>query len=392
MVCKNCGNENDNNNKFCIYCGSPLNVEVNVASSNDVNGNINNVINQSMPLENGAINNQGNNSFNNNSNINQNSNDNSNNDDVLLKAYVGDKFDNINNSKFSVLTFFFGPLYMLSRKMWFLGFLWFGGVFLAGILFSFILPFLMPIVSLASIGANIYFALNFRKYYFEDANKKIINIKNQNINKTTDELVAICQKKGGVTIIPYIVAGVGLVVFVILFIIIAIIFAGSLFAFSNASNTIKNTLENTIQQNYDDDRYEEDEDDYEDTGKYGDLYYELPDDYKVSYKSDYSITFSSEEYYCNFDIKKEDNLYDKKTAEEYLNSNIFHYDTDNVEKGSISINDNDWNTFHVIGSYGEYNYAYNYNDNIYLAKYTIYSNDSCKNSYEKILNSLKFEK
>ncbi|MBQ7668138.1 MAG: DUF2628 domain-containing protein [Clostridia bacterium] len=136
-------------------------------------------------------------------------------DDInLIDEYMGKNANSIRNCGFSVPMFFFGYYYLLYRKMYFLAmvFLILSAIFAA-----------IPggVGMLIWLGMNIFMALKFNEWYLDKARTKIVEIRSQHITRRPIELVDICKKKGGTSIVapivgsflPFILAMVLLVIY-----------------------------------------------------------------------------------------------------------------------------------------------------------------------------------
>ena len=95
---------------------------------------------------------------------------------------------------FSFCTLFFGYIYVFYRKMWLLGFIW--------LLISILLYNHFWI----ALGLNVFIAFCFKEIYLSYVDGKVRKIKEQYSNYSGSQLVYICSKKGGTTIIPVIIS------------------------------------------------------------------------------------------------------------------------------------------------------------------------------------------
>lgn len=174
MYCKNCGNKLKDNSNFCEVCGFK------VKESTDTNTVIN--------IDN----------------------------DSLIKLYIGNNYNKIVSLKFSFSTFFFGPLYLLYRKQYLVSLAWTILIILLNVIipsYAFILLTLFSLI----------FAYFFNEYYLIDVSKKIDDIRKNSTFKNTEELERIVRKKGGTTIVPFLVLLSILFIFAIILLYIKII-------------------------------------------------------------------------------------------------------------------------------------------------------------------------
>lgn len=148
--------KNMQNNNVVIDNNSNINADNNVINFANDNTNQNQIVDNNQSIDN---------------------NDNN----ELVRAYVGEKYDKIKNSSFSLSTFFLGSLYLFYRKMYLYGWL------------------MMLLGPLAFIG-YIILAITFKDVYFKHVNKKVNKIKLKNNNLSIEELKNICSKKGGTSI------------------------------------------------------------------------------------------------------------------------------------------------------------------------------------------------
>jgi len=142
------------------------------------------------------------------------------NDEELVNAYIGKNADKLKKG-FSWNTLIFGVLYVLYRKMWLLGLCWIlinVGIKTMPVLLDINLPSITQLFKnfdwyewwqialvLLPYIINIIMAFLFKKTYSKIVTKKVERIKLENNEKTPDELIQICNKKGGTTKLPVII-------------------------------------------------------------------------------------------------------------------------------------------------------------------------------------------
>ena len=114
-------------------------------------------------------------------------------DEKYIEAYIGPNYSNIKNNNFSIATLLFGGFYMLYRKMYSLAFIY----FILDLLSTILLKDFSKIINFA---IRIVMAIKFKKLYLEKVERKVEQIKQSNLDKTSNELLNECQKKGGVSI------------------------------------------------------------------------------------------------------------------------------------------------------------------------------------------------
>mgnify|MGYP004456208051 CR=1 FL=1 len=173
MYCKNCGNKLKDNSNFCETCGFKI------KELTDINTVIN--------IDN----------------------------DSLIKLFIGNNYNKIVSLKFSFPTFFFGPLYLLYRKQYLVSLAWTILIILLNVIipsYAFILLILFSLI----------FAYFFNEYYLIDVSKRIDDIRKSSTFKNTEELERVVRKKGGTTIVPFVVLLSIFFIFAIMFLYIMI--------------------------------------------------------------------------------------------------------------------------------------------------------------------------
>ncbi len=126
-------------------------------------------------------------------------------DEKLVSAYIGSKYEKFKNKHFSFPSLFFSWEYIAYRKFYSLLLIY---VILERI-FSAVLSSVLKekaFLVICIFIPNIILALIFNKLYLSNAKKEVNKIKDSNLNASEDELINICSKKGGVSIVSLIVA------------------------------------------------------------------------------------------------------------------------------------------------------------------------------------------
>ncbi len=125
-------------------------------------------------------------------------------DEKLVSAYVGSKYEKLKNKKFSFSSLFFGWEYLAYRKFYSLLLIY---LILEKILSAVLLGVLKekPILVICTFIPNIILALIFNKLYLNNVKNKVNKIKASNHNASEDELINLCSKKGGVSIVSVII-------------------------------------------------------------------------------------------------------------------------------------------------------------------------------------------
>lgn len=112
-------------------------------------------------------------------------------DNDYIDAYIGPNAVWIKKQSFSILTAFFGPFYLLYRKLWTQGII---------LLILYICSYVYLFENLGivlRVVINIIMAIKFREIYITVVEKRIQQIKTQNADKTSSELLEECKNKGG---------------------------------------------------------------------------------------------------------------------------------------------------------------------------------------------------
>ena len=122
------------------------------------------------------------------------------NKDEFLRIYAGKNSEKVLYKKWSWPTFFFGPVYLLYRKMWMLGFL----VIVIQLILSFLISSAL-IVFIVKIIIYVFLAVNFSSAYYEQADKTVTEILKKSTNR--EEIILNCQKRGGTSTSVAIVFG-----------------------------------------------------------------------------------------------------------------------------------------------------------------------------------------
>lgn len=119
-------------------------------------------------------------------------------DDAYRLAFIGANKESIIKVPFSIPTLIFGPLYFMYRKMIALG------IALIAITFIFKIYIDPEIASTFSFFLNLILAIKFRDIYLNHVNNKVKEIRENNPNKTSTELLEECSKQGNTLSIKHI--------------------------------------------------------------------------------------------------------------------------------------------------------------------------------------------
>ena len=362
-------NQNTNNN---------INITANTNINNNQNLNINNqqqnINNIQMPNINQNISSDNLNTTNNNQYQNQDFNNN----EELLKSFIGNNYDKIVNSGFSLCGFFFGEFYYFYRKMYLYGFI----IILLKI-------FLLNAVNgLISIALYVLLGLFTNKIYLNFANSKINKIKNKN---PSGDLSRICSAKGGTSIGMIFVALILDIVLLIIYVILMIVLnisIGIVSLFGSLGSDIMSSP----------------------NGEYnGVLSYNssvvISDDFSFDIPSMYQEGFLNSEYVINYTYKTDENeilsncefsfaAIDGYSSSSELINQIAEYNKVSSSVSNTTINNIVWYTTNYNdGSLANtYYYATEKNNMVYLVQYEIGSNvktNVCEEHKTAIINSIK---
>lgn len=299
MRCSNCNSENVSGDKFCRYCGCELNAEEKVDDNTK-----------------------------------------------FVQAYVGYNYDSFMTGTFNVGAFFFGPVYLLYRKMYLYAF--------AFIFISILASFFFPLV------ANIVLGFVVNGLYLSHARDKVRFIKTQNKDLSETELLEKCKKMGGTTFIP-----------VIIYYVINLIFL--VFVFWIFYLIIK----------------EEDRDTIDNEQLYNtnvEVVYDVPTNFE-RIKNENEFVSMNDNHYCrikSYNSYKLDAIDDKEYVEQGAEDNDIITQT---------INGNTWYSYIEKGYSKEsiHTYISIKEDKVFCIEYTIYSDYDkyCSDSLKPFINSLK---
>lgn len=246
------------------------------------------------------------------------------------RAFVGNAYDSFKNSTFNVAAFFLGPIYLLYRKMYLITF------------FYIIISLSFPLIP------NILLGFLINSLYLEHVKSKVKSIKDANSTMSTDSILEICEKKGGVSFIGpilYFIFVVALIVFCYY------IFAVTLDDFDSKHNDdYNNPINNEL------------------------LYY-VPNEFKGTGNYYYAI---DDNHSCTINIVSKD----------VLNDNINNYSNNN-DVTIENINNSRW--YFMINN-NSYKYISFRNNKTYIIDYKIHNDQDgfCYRSFNTFKNSLKF--
>lgn len=380
MFCPRCHTELKDNTRFCGRCGIDLKKKKNNYST--FHSNTFSIINRysindrqyKFVKKYSEINKENTNNNNNNNNDKQShkeqfeySNTYSktnipyiSSDEDYIKTYVGDNYEFLKDSNNSFFSLIFGPLYLLYRKLNFIGILLIILLLIIYYLFGNIIGFAALII------VNITLMFKFKELYSNHVKKRVELIKNKNSDKSSIEIINICKHEGGTTSIGKMIIQVLGIIILIIFIDIATIIN---------IEEIEETKE-TEEFNY----------------KIKEMNYTIPGGYSSNNNNNllyHFYSYHNENNNCYIHIKT-NNVSLK--IDEYINNKNKYNNYNTSEVKDTTINNINW-------KYQELNketdnkeiYVTNHNNTYYdITIENTDNNKKCKEIKNKILNSINF--
>jgi len=223
MNCPNCNIINNDQDRFCRNCGFDL------QNLQQLNNNIRNLSGNTDNLRINDLNTKNNNIYNNvtevplktevnitNNNIEQELQL----ENILIDAYIGNNASQLKDGSFSWCTAFFGVLYIAYRKMW-----------KFALILEIIYISIILILSKYTLLQNLLLfiiclivSFMFKDKYLKYVVSNVRKIIRDNPNKSPEELIKICKKKGGKSILYIIgfILGTYIIIYAISFLLIFI--------------------------------------------------------------------------------------------------------------------------------------------------------------------------
>lgn len=287
----------------------------------------------------------------------------------LQNAFMGPKAKNFRKENFNVIAFFLETFYLVFRKMYVLA----AFILLILVLIFFFLPNLLLFIS-EIIPFGFGFFTN--KYYLKFVERKVNKIKANNPYASKSELLLLCKKAGGTSVLS-------VIIFPFIFIIALFIFTFGIVLLSGD--------------------YDFDEDyankPFENANPYvltGDLYYE------VNYELEHKITYEDGKYLNTYIGDNNNCSITSYLLEKYKNNSKEDLAEIVEEKLLISstleheleekiINGHTWYTYVEDSSMFVHHYVTTYNDYVYYVQFSAYRyGNICKSSHSNLENTLKF--
>lgn len=337
MYCFRCGAKVEDNQKYCPHCGSDVLEELkryNYPISNEQESNIKTASHEEQYAYSVQY------SFGK--------------EEDLVQAYVGKNYNKIKKSKFSIPTFFFGPIYFFYRKLYTLA--------LSYILISVFLSILTPLLFIIHLSLTI----GFSTIYLKTVENRVKKIKQKNTNADKNTLLEQCRIKGGTNIL-------GTILLIILFSLIPLI-AFNIYKYSKTE-----TIELNVQQDF----------------TIGNITYTIPKGFeKTEYDNLNIYNLYTDSNYCSISFSINDYSHLYENAEEYLNETTYTSQNDSVSPmESIMIKNKEWQHLAIQKDYRienryamkDFNYMYIIETNNDTEDYT------CNNYYQQILDSITYK-
>ena len=225
---------------------------------------------------------------------------------------------------------------------------------------------------------NIFVACKFQSIYMKQAEDKVEQIKQQNLDKTTNELLDICRKKGGTS------TKAPAIIIISALILIPII---AMYVYTNDTVDVENENNNEIVEEVEEENNE--------------FTYTLPQGFIKAYGSGFYNRFEykvNNSIKCNLTVDKTTlirNYPDEKTYLEKKMNIVANTTNQPIPVMSLNLNGKNWKYMNIeTPQRSETMYAYKTDKEIYVIKTYDYkinnqTNTICKTKYNEFLNSVK---
>lgn len=126
-----------------------------------------------------------------------------------LRHYIGDKYDKFASGGISIPYFFFGEYYLIYRKMYLPALIKF--IISTALIFFILLAYSYSNNSMIILCFALYVLVQLlpifivRKFYYNYSKHKVDKILEQYKDNSEEELVSICQRRGGTSFVPVII-------------------------------------------------------------------------------------------------------------------------------------------------------------------------------------------
>ncbi len=302
-------------------------------------------------------------------------------DDKLFKAYLGSGYKNITTKQFNYAALFLGPIYLLYRKVYTIGFVW---LFLD--LFAFLV---LPLAKVKYYIILIFEILSFicsglfaNQIVLNHVGSRIVNYKM--IENDKEKLKKKCQKNGGTNLV------LALVTFILVFLIIILVFSSQLMKWyvnTKDINMKSPTMEDRV---YFNGKVNIDEN----FNIRDNVTLVVPDDFYLANESSYQYyyVYQDPNAYMPKCMIELESVKGYKTPELFISAIAsYHLELEeNIQ--TEEINNNVWKYINVTDSSKNIYYATTLiNNNMYLLKFTYQYNleDECGSHFIEVLDSIR---
>ena len=273
------------------------------------------------------------------------------------KNYIGDNYYNFKN-KFNIFAFIFGGLYIFYRKQYLFGTI-FILIIVSSIIFSPVIAFIL----------HLLLGITFNQNYLRYSNKKARQIKMNNLNKSKEEILRMCNEKGGTSFLSAMFS-----IIIVLVLIIIILNIGGTNLKGSKGRTIIKVSNNKINN----------------------LIYEVPKEFTPgNYNTDTyrSYSYNENKNYCRIKMETRKDTGEFASTDSFITNSIFSNKTDTVTTPeNVTINKQLWKRVIVKNTAKSITYyATKYNDLYYIISYDLYNNNTiCNEKYNTFMNTLNF--
>ena len=282
-------------------------------------------------------------------------------DEKYIANYVGNKYLSIKNSKFSLPTLIFGPLYFIYRKLFLYAFVWIVVLIATG----YYIPNYLELVYWCS---TVFLSTKFTNIYLEKVEQRVDKLKHESLDLTSQEILDKCSKVGGTI---KVISKMFSIVYVIIF-----------FGIILATIILPEYIDNMIYEN------QEPNDNY----AYN-LTYDIPEGFQITYNSSYTKEYeyknSTTNNHCKIGIHINRYVDDYASHENFLENSISIPKYNEITIHTIK--NKPWRQITYINNNSTfYYYGYIHNNKGYLVNYNIISDTTgeCSNKYNDFINSL----
>lgn len=175
MVCKNCGNQLRNNEKFCTICGCYNDLDASLesdATEEEIAPKTEPPVEKPKKVKKEVV------------EYNPD-------EDPLMGSYIGEDYKWIVKRPFNIYALLLSWIYFLYRKLYIIGII---GLLVTGIILRFAQIVIVPYIVLSMVFCGLFF----NKIYLDIVEKRVDKLERN--AKEGENLEALCKKKGGVNV------------------------------------------------------------------------------------------------------------------------------------------------------------------------------------------------